>query len=128
MPYSLNQTTTAFTGGKNILASVHFQFIEGGATLDATVIGNKTLPVGTAIMRSTTTGKFVEYADNAGAVPAGYDELSILNIDVVVNGKDVIVGEVLVKGSVYDGKLPANVTTAFKTATKEKFRYVKHIG
>ena len=129
MPYTLKTTQSEFRGGKNILASEHFQFIEGGATLDAAAIGARTLPVGTPIMRSTTTGKFVEYADASGAVPAGYDELSILNIDVVVDGtNDVIVGEVLVKASVYDAKLPATVTAAFRAATDYKFRYVRHIG
>lgn len=133
--YSLNTTRDAFQGGKNILASEHFQFVHGGATLDASVIGAKTLPVGTAIMRNTTTGFYEEYADGsngatppAAILPAGYDSFSILNVDVDVDGtNDVVVGEVLIRGSVYDAKLAANVTAVFKTETKDKFFYVKHI-
>lgn len=126
--YSLNTTRDAFQGGKNILASEHFQFVHGGATLDASVIGAQTLDVGTAIMRNTTSGLYEKYADNTGAIPAGYDNFSILNVDVKVDGtNDVVVGEVLIRGSVYDAKLNANVTAAFKTETKDKFFFVKHI-
>lgn len=130
MPYTGHIKETAFKGGKNILASEHFQFIEGGATLDAAKIGAKYLPVGTAIARNTTTGKFEEYKETTpGTLEPGFDEFSILNIDVNVDGAhDVIVGEVLVRGSVYDAKLPANVTDAFKDATRPQIRYVKHIG
>jgi len=126
--YSLNTSRDAFKGGKNILASEHFQFVHGGATLDASVIGNKTLPVGTAIMRNTTSGFYEEYADATGAIPTGYDSFSILNVDVDVDGtNDVVVGEVLIRGSVYEAKLEDNVTAAFKTETKDKFFYVSHI-
>ncbi|WP_181349398.1 hypothetical protein [Thalassobacillus sp. CUG 92003] len=128
MAYTLQTSQTSFKGGKNILASEHLQFIEAGATLDAATIGAKTLEVGTAIMRNTTSGKFEEYADDTGAVPSGYDEFTILNIDVEVDGtNDVVVGEVIFRGSVYDAKLPSNVTDAFKTETKDRIRYVKHI-
>lgn len=126
--YSLNITNSGFSGGKNILASEHFQFVHGGATLDASVIGAKKLPVGTAIMRNTTSGLYEEYADATGAVPTGVDNLYILNVDVEVDGtNDVVVGEVLIRGSVYADKLEDNVTDAFKEATKEQFFYVTHI-
>lgn len=127
--YSLKTVRKPFAGGKNILASEHFQFIEGAATLDAKKIGKKYLDVGTAIMRNLTTGKFELYADGTeGALPTGYDEFSLLNIDVNVDGQnDVVVGEVIVRGSVYDAKLPANVTATFKKETKETIRYVKEI-
>lgn len=127
--YHLQTSRTGFKGGKNILASEHLQFIEAGATLDAAAIGAKYLEVGTAIARNTSTGKFEEYADGAeGALPAGFDEFTILNIDVEVDGaNDVIVGEVIWRGSVYDAKLPANVTDTFKEETKDRIRYVKHI-
>lgn len=127
--YSLKTVRKPFAGGKNILASEHLQFIEGAATLDAKKIGKKYLDVGTAIMRNLTTGKFELYADGTeGALPTGYDEFSLLNIDVNIDGQnDVVVGEVIVRGSVYDAKLPANVTATFKKETKATIRYVKEI-
>lgn len=130
MPYTGQIKETEFRGGKNILASEHFQFIEGGATLDAAAIGSTYLPVGTPIARNTTTGKFEVYAEETdGTLPTGYDEFSLLNIDVNVDGEnDVIVGEVIVRGSVYDAKLPATVTDAFRDATRPQIRYVRHIG
>jgi hypothetical protein len=39
-------------------------------------------------------------------------------------GKDVVVGELIIRGSVYERKLPASVTAAFKTATRPLIRYV----
>lgn len=129
MAYSPKFGGTEFRGGKNILASEHLQFIEGGATLDASVFGNTYVEVGTLIARDTTTGKFVPYSDGAdGALGEGLDEFSILNIDVEMDGtNDVIVGEVIVRGSVYEDKLPVAATDAFKSAN-DNIRYVKHIG
>jgi hypothetical protein len=125
--YSLQTSQTSFKGGKNILASEHFQFIEGGATLDATAIGAKTLEAGTAIVRNTTTGKFEEYSESTpGTFEPGYDEPAILNVNVEVDGtNDVVVGEVIVRGSVYDAKV-IGATDAFKAENKN-IRYVKHI-
>lgn len=125
--YTLKITEQPFKSGKNILASEHFQFIEGGATLDAVAIGSKTLEAGTAIARNTTTGKFEEYSETTpGTFEPGYDEPSILNVNVEVDGtNDVVVGEVLVRGSVYDAKI-IGATDAFKEANKN-IRYVKHI-
>ncbi len=130
MPYTLKTSATEFKGGINILASEHFQFIEAGATLDAAKIGNKYLPVGTPIARNTTTGKFEDYKETTpGTLEPGFDEFGLLNIDVEVDGvHDVIVGEVLIRGSVYDAKLPETVTDAFKNATRPLIRYVKNIG
>lgn len=121
-PYRSN-----YVSGKNILASEHVQFIEGGATLDAAAIGAKTLEAGTAIARNTTTGKFEEYVETTpGTLEPGFDEFAILNIDVKVDGvNDVIVGEVIVRGSVYDAKV-IGATDAFKAAN-DNIRYVKHI-
>jgi hypothetical protein len=132
MPYTPKSSTTEYRGGVQILASEHFQFIEGAATLDAAAIGQKYLPVGTAIARNLTTGKFEEYADGGTAeaptLPEGYDEFSLLNIDVEVDGQnDVIVGEVLIRGSVYDAKLPASATATFKEATKPQIRYIRYV-
>jgi len=129
MPYNLKSERTPFKGGTNILASVHMQYIEGGATLDAAKIGAEYLPVGTPIARNTTSGKFEVYKEaTAGTLPTGFDEFALLNVDVDCDGKnDVIVGEVLIRASVYDAKLPSTVTETFKTATRPLIRYVKHI-
>lgn len=118
---------TEFKSGMNILASEHFQFVHGGATLDAAAIGAKTLKCGTAIARNLTTGKYEEYADDSeGGVPEGYDNFSILNIDVELDGSnDMVVGEVIIAGSVYEDKL-TGVTDAFKQAN-DNIIYVKDI-
>lgn len=128
MAYTPKFGGTEFRGGKNILASEHLQFIEGGATLDAAAFGNTYVEVGTLIARDTATGKFVPYTDGAeGALQTGVDEFSILNIDVDMDGEnDAIVGEVIVRGSVYEEKLPTAVSDAFKQAN-DNIRYVKHI-
>lgn len=124
MAYTLNFGESEFRGGKNILASEHLQYIEGGATLDAAAFGNTYVEVGTPIARDTATGKFVPYTDEG----TGLDEHSILNIDVDMDGEnDAIVGEVIVRGSVYNDKLPESVTDAFKEANPH-IRYVKHIA
>jgi hypothetical protein len=127
MPYTLQTSRTDYKSGKNILASEHFQFIEGGATLDALAIGAKTLEAGTAIVRNTTTGKFEEYNETTpGTFEPGYDEPAILNVNVEVDGtNDVVVGEVIVRGSVYEAKC-IGLTDAFKEANP-LIRYVKHI-
>lgn len=125
--YKLTPTSNAYVSGKNILASEHVQFIEGGATLSGTA---QSLEAGTAICRDTTTGKFGVYADVTGALPTGKDEFHILNVDVTLDGvNDVIVGEVIIRGSVYDAKLAANCTTAFKAEAAKggRIRFVKHI-
>lgn len=128
MANTFQYVKTAYSEGKNILASENFQFVEGGATLDAAAIGATTLTVGTAVARKTATGKWVKYADDTGAFPTDVDDWGILNIDVEVDGtNDVIVGEIIVKGSVYESKLDANVTTAFKDKTRQHIRYVSHI-
>lgn len=43
MAYTLQTGRTDFTGGKNILASEHLQFVEAGATLDAVSFEQKLL-------------------------------------------------------------------------------------
>lgn len=124
MAYTLQTNRNGFQGGKNILASEHLQFVEGGATLDAVAFGEGLIEVGTLIARNTTSGKYEPYN---GDFAEGYDEPSILNIDVQSNGEDdIIVGEVIVRGSVYEDKLPEAPTQGFKDANKN-IRYVKHI-
>lgn len=125
MAYTLKTHRTDFKGGKNILASTHFQYVEAGVTLDAEAFGKGYIEVGTAIGRNKTTGKYEPYEDDNGQLNDKFDELGILNIDVDCDGEnDIIVGEVLIRASVYEAKLPDNVTEAFKEATRPMIRYV----
>lgn len=124
MPYNLSSGRTEFKSGKNILASTHLQFKQVGATLDATAFPVGHVDVGTAIALNSTTGKFEPYQDGAeGALPDGYEDFAILNVDFNNDGEnDTIVGEVIVRGSVYEAKL-VGVTATFKQATP-MIRYV----
>jgi hypothetical protein len=123
MAYNLQTNREAFKGGKNILASEHVQFIEAGVTVAG---GQGLLEAGTAVARDLATGKFVAYSETtAGTLEPNRDEFAILNVDVDTAGGDAIVGEVIIRGSVYDAKL-VGVTDAFKDANKN-IRYVKHI-
>jgi hypothetical protein len=126
MAYTLQTSQTALRGGKNILASEHVQFIEVGGTLDASAFGAGTIALGTAVARNTSTGKFEPYAETtAGTFEPGFEDAGILNIDAECNGTDdIIVGEIIVRGSVYQGKLPSVPTDAFK-AKNDNIRYVK---
>lgn len=121
--YTPKFTETPFVGGKNILASEHLQFIEGGATLDGTKFPAGKIELGTLIARNTTSGKFEKFT-----TATGFDNFGILNIDAISDGtNDLIVGEVIVRGSVYEAKLPSNAAlTAFKAANP-MIRFVKHI-
>lgn len=121
-------TRTDFKGGKNIVASEHFQYIEAGATLDATSFGVGVIELGTLLARVAATGKFVEFV---AADVADYDDFGILDVDVnVVDAtEDEIVGSVIVRGSVYEAKLPTNAgLAAFKTATLGEIRFVSHVA
>lgn len=126
MAYTLQTSRDGFRGGKNILASEHVQFLEVGATLDAAAFGAGTIELGTLIVRNTTSGKFEPYAETTdGTFEPGFEDAAVLNIDVESNGTDdIIVGEVIVRGSVYADKLPAAPTEAFK-AKNDNIRYVK---
>lgn len=128
MTYNLKTNRTAFVGGKNILASEHLQYIEGGATLDAAAFGAGKIELGTAVARNTTSGKFEPYAETTpGTLEPGFDNFAILNVDVDCDGvNDEIAGEVIVRGSVYEAKLPEVPSAAFKAAN-DNIRYVSHI-
>lgn len=123
--YTPKFSNTEFKGGKNILASEHLQFIEGGATLDATKFATGYHDVGKLVARNTTTGKFEPVAGAADL--AAYDNFGILNVDFENDGvNDLIAGEVIVRGSVYEAKLADTVSDAFKDANP-MIRYVRHI-
>lgn len=126
MAYGPRFTKTAFRGGKNILASeVNLKFIEGGATLDHTKFDTGHNEIGQLIARNTDTGKFEPFTTGEDAPE--YDNHSVLNIDFVNDAEqDLIAGEVIVVGSVYEAKLPQSVPSAFKEAN-QSIRYINHI-
>src|SRR5690606_24393553 len=102
--YGTKFSETGFRAGKNIIASEHLQFIEAGATLDATKFEKGYNDVGKLVARNTSTGKFEPVAGAEDL--SGYDNFGILNVDFDNDGvNDVIAGEVIVRGSVYEGKL-----------------------
>lgn len=123
--YTPKTSKTEFQGGKNILASEHLQFIEGGGTLDATAFGAGFHDVGKLIARNLTTGKYEPVADAEEL--DGFDNFGILNVDYECDGEnDVIAGEIIVRGSVYEAKLADEVSAEFKAANP-LIRYVTHV-
>lgn len=112
---------TGFSGGKNILASEHLEYVKGGATLDHTAFPTGYNEVGALVARNVTTGKFEPFS-----VTEGYDTFSILNEDFNNDyGQDLVAGEVIVRGSVYEQKLPQEVPAEFKAATP-MIQYINH--
>ena len=123
--YTPKASETEFRGGKNILASEHLQFIEAAATLDAGAFGAGYHDVGKLVARNTSTGLYEPVAD-AEALD-GFDNFGILNVDWECDGENnVVAGEVIVRGSVYEEKLADEVSDAFKAANP-LIRYVTHI-
>lgn len=113
---------TGFVGGKNILASEHLQYIEGGATLDNAKFPKGYNEVGALIARNLTSGKFEPFT-----VTEGFDNFAVLNEDFNNDyNQDLVVGEVIVRGSVYEAKLPKAVPAEFKEANP-MIRYVSHV-
>lgn len=111
-----------FVGGKNILASEHLQYIEGGATLDHTKFAKGYNEVGQLIARNLATGKFEPFSE-----VEGYDNFAVLDEDFVNDAEqDLVVGQVVVRGSVYEDKLPQEVPAEFKQANP-MIRFVKHV-
>lgn len=128
MAYTLKSTRTDFRGGKNILASEIVQYVHGGATLDGTKFPKGLIEVGTLIARNTTSGKYEPYKETTpGTIEPGFDNFYILNEDHDHDGtSDAVTGAVIIAGSVYEAKLPAAPSAAFKVATPNIF-YVTHI-
>ena len=123
--YTPKASETGFRGGKNIIASEHLQFIEAGGTLDAAKFGKGLHDVGKLIARNTSTGKFEPVAD--AETLDGFDNYGILNVDYDCDGEnDVIAGEIIVRGSVYEQKLADEVSDEFKKANP-MIRYVNQI-
>lgn len=131
MPYEVprNQDATAFQGGKTILASIHMQYTEEGGTLDATAIGDRYVELGEPFIFNNTTGRYVPFVAathvTGTAINAGFSDPVICNVDFNCDGVNhVVVGELLIAASVYDAKLPAAVTDAFRAVTPN-IRYVR---
>lgn len=120
MTYNLQINRGPFKSGKNILASEHVQFIEGGATL----AGGTNYAIGT-LLGKRADGKFEVFA-NATHVLTPYADFGVLNVDAdTTDGYDAIVGEVIVRGSVYELKLPANADLGAFKALVPMVRFVK---
>lgn len=131
MPYTpFNREQTAFKSGVQILASDDFKYTEEGGTLDAAAIGDRYVPCGFPFVRDTASGRYVPWIDatHAGVAPAtvaaGFTDPVICDVDFNCDGvHNIIVGALIWRGSVYPGKLPAEVTDAFKAANTN-IRYV----
>lgn len=117
MPYALKFTKTEFNGAKNILASEHVEFVKGGATMDSGEFDGGHVGVGTLVMRSKDSGKFVPFSKDDYDI-GDYDTVSVTNVDFDNDGEnDMILGEVIVRGSVYTKKLADDdVPKEFKEA------------
>lgn len=112
MAYGPRFSKTGFDGGKNILASEHLEYVKGGATLDASKFDEGAVELGKLIARNTNTGKFEPFDEDS---ENSFDTYSVLNIDFKNDGEqDLIAGEVIVRGSVYEEKLADEVPSAFK--------------
>ena len=110
-----------FSGGKGILASEHLQYLEAGATLDATKFATGANKPGRLIARNLASGKFEPFT-----AAEGFDNFSVLEYGYENDGvNDVIAGSVIVRGSVYEAKLADAVTVEFKALTP-MIRYVTH--
>src|SRR5690625_1413168 len=121
MVYGPIFSKTQLQGGKNILASEHLQFAEAGATLDHTEFPTGFNEEGALVARNEATGKFEPFT-----AVEGYDDFGILNEDFRNDyEQDLIAGEIIVRGSDYEDKLPQEVPTEFKAAN-QLIRYVSH--
>lgn len=123
--YGPKFTETDFKSGKNILASEHLQFIEAGATLDAEKFDKGTVEVGKQVAQNKDTGKFEPVDGMTGEELDNYKNFGIMNVDFKNDGDmDGIVGEIIVRGSVYEEKLPEDVEDDFKDKVP-MIRFVK---
>lgn len=123
MAYGPRFSATDFVGGKNILASEHLEYVKGGATLDHTKFPEGHNELGALVARNKATGKFEPFV--TGEEAPNFDTHSILNIDFINEGQDLIAGEVIVRGSVYEAKLPEQPSEEFKQANP-MIQYISH--
>lgn len=132
MPYEVprNLPQTEFKGGKTILASVHFDYTREGGTVDGAAVGNRYVELGEPFVQRTTDFKYVPYTDAAhldaetGQLKDGFQDPVICDVDFNSSGDvDIVVGALLISGTVYSAKLPDKVTPAFKKLTGPLMRY-----
>lgn len=121
-------------GSKEIKASANYQVMPIGGTLDGTKFAAGALILeGQCLVREKATKKYVPYntggvVDAAGTIPATHDNPVILDqsIKLIVKddgtNPDVIFGQALISGAVYEGQL-IGVTAGFKAATPQ-IRYL----
>lgn len=120
--YTPKFSVTEFTGGKGILASEHLQYLEAGATLDATKFEVGAGKAGKLIARNVTSGKFEPFT-----AAEGFDNFSVLEYGFDNDGvNDVIAGSVIVRGSIYEAKIADVPSEDFK-ALVPMIRFVSHI-
>lgn len=116
---------------REIKASAHYAYVTNGITLDGSKFAAGELVLeGQCLVMDNVTKKYEKYADAAGpAFPAGKSNPLILDESVNFVGKDdgsnpdVIVGQVIVHGAVYEGMLK-NCTAKFKEAVGAAIRFV----
>lgn len=114
--YTPKSGETEFRGGKNILASENFQFIEVAGTLDATKFESGYNEAGLIIAKNASSGLW-EDVQGVEELDA-YEDFGILNVDYDNDGvNNVVAGEIIVRGSVYEPKLVGDATDAFKAKT-----------
>lgn len=114
MPLYTPQTReVGYKGGVNILASVNFDYIEGGATLDPKGFEEGFNGVGKAIGRNPDTGMWEDLAGESDL--SKFDDFGILDYEFVNDGEHTLVaGQVLIYGAVYEDKLADEVSPEVK--------------
>jgi hypothetical protein len=127
--YDAQLRHTSVSGSKEIKASANFGYITNGITLKGSAFATgATVLEGQCLVKENASGKYVPYntggvVDNAGALPAGYSNPVILDQSIKFEltdagaNPDVICGQVLVWGAVWEGQL-IGVTAAFKDTCK----------
>lgn len=119
--YTPSFSVSEFTGGNGILASIHLQYLEAGATLDAAAFSTGSQGAGKLIARNVATGKFEPFT-----AAEGFDNFSVLEYGFDNDGvNDRIAGSVIVRGSVYEAKLADEPSAEFK-ALVPMIRFVSH--
>lgn len=119
------------TAAREIKASAHYTYIEGGITLDGSKFTKEELVLeGTCLVKDDVTGKYEKYSETTpGTFEPGKSNPVILDDSIKFklkddgNNPDVIVGQIMVHGSVHEGML-IGCTDAFKTAVGGRIMFV----
>src|SRR5699024_5843859 len=98
MTYGPILRKTELQGGKNILAREELRFEEPETTVDPTTFPAGVNGVGALVARNEATGKLEPFT-----AVEGFDDFGVLNEDFRNDyEQDLIAGEVIVRGSVYE--------------------------